>query len=66
MRVMILKSMVLWGVFASSPEIFCEYLFFIFALGFGIEKWREFLVNFLCSLFVGKQSMKNPQKIWEN
>ena len=40
--------------------------FFEFAWGFGIEKWRGFLVKFLWSPFPRKQSTKSPRIFGEN
>ena len=49
--------------FASSPEKFCEYFFFVFPWEFCVEKWRGFLVDFFWSPFPTKRSTKTPQKI---
>ena len=50
------------GFGARRQRTFVDF-FFEFAWGFGIEKWRGHLVNFLWSRFHRKQRTKNPRKI---
>ena len=42
------------------------WIFLRISLGFGVEKWRRFFVNFFWFPFPGKQCTKNPRKFLGN